>query len=302
MTSASTAGVKLLDRLHADRVYARIRRSGDASHHRRTWIAANDAERIHVPRCGTIAADDVVHPLAAVAGSPRAGAGALLRSTRAGSRASRLSPAPAGSIDETSRPRACRRQRGSDYVTPAWRASRRRAATSSVRATSHVGTGGRIVLAADTAVVTDSRIMGKPRSDEDAASMLATLSGSVHQVLTGVVVRTDARELVELVTTRVHFLPLSAGRDRLVRRDRRARRKAGRLRDPGPCGPVHRLDRRFLVERRRAAARDREPDAQGSRAWSIDRAGSAEYSEAGLQPVNLYERETYQDRRDRRSS
>jgi septum formation protein len=39
--------------------------------------------------------------------------------------------------------------------------------------------------------------------------MLAALSGAVHEVLTGVVVRTDARELVELVTTRVHFLPLS---------------------------------------------------------------------------------------------
>jgi nucleoside triphosphate pyrophosphatase len=68
---------------------------------------------------------------------------------------------------------------------------------------------GTVVLAADTAVVTNSRIMGKPRSDEDAANMLTTLSGSVHQVLTGVVVRTAARELVELVATRVHFLPLT---------------------------------------------------------------------------------------------
>ena len=66
------------------------------------------------------------------------------------------------------------------------------------------------MLAADTAVVTESRIMGKPRNDEDAEGMLATLSGSVHQVLTGVVVRTARRELVELVTTRVHFLPLTA--------------------------------------------------------------------------------------------
>ena len=67
-----------------------------------------------------------------------------------------------------------------------------------------------IVLAADTTVVTDSRIMGKPRNDEDAASMLAALSGRVHEVLTGVTVRAGRRELVELVTTRVHFLPLSA--------------------------------------------------------------------------------------------
>ena len=70
------------------------------------------------------------------------------------------------------------------------------------------GTGA-IVLAADTTVVTNSRIMGKPRNGEDAANMLAALSGTVHEVLTGVVVRVDTREQVELVTTRVHFLPLT---------------------------------------------------------------------------------------------
>jgi septum formation protein len=68
---------------------------------------------------------------------------------------------------------------------------------------------GTVVLAADTAVVTDSRIMGKPRSDADAATMLALLSGAVHQVLTAVVVRTATRELAEVVVTRVHFLPLT---------------------------------------------------------------------------------------------
>jgi septum formation protein len=70
------------------------------------------------------------------------------------------------------------------------------------------GTGA-IVLAADTTVVTNSRIMGKPRNGEDAANMLAALSGTVHEVLTGVVVRVDTLEQVELVTTRVHFLPLT---------------------------------------------------------------------------------------------
>ncbi len=69
---------------------------------------------------------------------------------------------------------------------------------------------GTIVLAADTAVVTGSRIMGKPRSEEDAESMLATLAGAVHQVLTGVVVRSATRERCEVVATRVHFLPLTA--------------------------------------------------------------------------------------------
>jgi len=102
-------------------------------------------------------------------------------------------------VDET--PHA--EEAASDYVIRVARDKARHVAET------RKGTGS-IVLAADPAVVTDSRIMGKPRSDEDAASMLATLSGSVHQVLTGVVVRTETRELVELVATRVHFLPLSS--------------------------------------------------------------------------------------------
>jgi septum formation protein len=102
-------------------------------------------------------------------------------------------------VDET--PHA--EEAASDYVIRVARDKARQVAAA------RKGTGA-VVLAADTAVVTESRIMGKPRSDEDAASMLATLSGSVHQVLTGVVVRTDSRELVELVATRVHFLPLSS--------------------------------------------------------------------------------------------
>ena len=102
-------------------------------------------------------------------------------------------------VDETPHPE----EAASDYVIRVARDKARQVAET------RKGTGA-VVLAADTAVVTESRIMGKPRSDEDAASMLATLSGSVHQVLTGVVVRTETRELVELVATRVHFLPLSS--------------------------------------------------------------------------------------------
>jgi septum formation protein len=102
-------------------------------------------------------------------------------------------------VDET--PHA--EEAASDYVIRVARDKARHSAAE------RAGTGA-VVLAADTAVVTESRIMGKPRNDEDAAGMLATLSGSVHQVLTGVVVRTETRELVELVATRVHFLPMSS--------------------------------------------------------------------------------------------
>src|SRR5262249_9144937 len=45
------------------------------------------------------------------------------------------------------------------------------------------------VLAADTVVIVDGCILGKPHDSEDARDMLKSLSGAVHQVLTAVVVR-----------------------------------------------------------------------------------------------------------------
>src|SRR6187401_2867260 len=44
----------------------------------------------------------------------------------------------------------------------------------------------RTVLAADTAVIVDAHILGKPLDDTDAARMLRMLSGRTHQVLTAV--------------------------------------------------------------------------------------------------------------------
>jgi septum formation protein len=56
-----------------------------------------------------------------------------------------------------------------------------------------------IVLGADTAVIVDGRILGKPRDDRDATEMLTALSGRRHDVLTGVSLRSLAgeRQLVE---------------------------------------------------------------------------------------------------------
>jgi septum formation protein len=45
---------------------------------------------------------------------------------------------------------------------------------------------GQLVLAADTIVVVDSEILGKPRDEADAMRMLRLLSGRTHQVITGV--------------------------------------------------------------------------------------------------------------------
>jgi nucleoside triphosphate pyrophosphatase len=65
------------------------------------------------------------------------------------------------------------------------------------------------VLAADTVVVADGRILGKPLNGEQAGEMLRLLSGTTHLVLTGVVIRLADEEVAEVVTTRVRFVDLS---------------------------------------------------------------------------------------------
>ena len=66
-----------------------------------------------------------------------------------------------------------------------------------------------IILGADTAVVVDGDILGKPRDDEDAAAMLRRLSGRRHDVLTGISLRRNACGVGRVETTAVMFLPLS---------------------------------------------------------------------------------------------
>src|SRR6202045_1659445 len=70
--------------------------------------------------------------------------------------------------------------------------------------------GPAIIIAADTEVVLDGHVLGKPRTSEDARQMLAKLSGRTHSVVTGVaLVRLpdiECRRFVE--TTQVHFAPI----------------------------------------------------------------------------------------------
>ena len=67
----------------------------------------------------------------------------------------------------------------------------------------------RITLGADTVVVVDDRILGKPVDRAEAAAMLRRLSGREHEVLTGVSVRLGTTELTEITRTEVEFVPLS---------------------------------------------------------------------------------------------
>jgi len=67
-----------------------------------------------------------------------------------------------------------------------------------------------IVIGADTVVVLDDLILGKPRTREEAAEMLQKLSGRTHRVYTGfaLVQRPGRRELADHETTSVSFRPL----------------------------------------------------------------------------------------------
>ena len=67
-----------------------------------------------------------------------------------------------------------------------------------------------VVLGADTAVVVDNAILGKPVDEADATRMLQLLSGRTHDVLTAISLRTGARHLMSLESTRVRFVPLDA--------------------------------------------------------------------------------------------
>ena len=104
--------------------------------------------------------------------------------------------APAG-VDESARPAEPAR-------TYALRVARAKAAAAGALCQAPASA----ILAADTVVVVDEEILGKPRDREDAQRMLRLLSGRVHEVLTAVVLKTGSRDQAEVVTTRVSVIPL----------------------------------------------------------------------------------------------
>lgn len=66
-----------------------------------------------------------------------------------------------------------------------------------------------IVIGADTVVVCDGVILGKPRDEADAYRMLSMLSGRAHQVMTGVTVLQGEKLVSFTEITDVYFRPLS---------------------------------------------------------------------------------------------
>ncbi|HEX6432344.1 MAG TPA: Maf family protein [Niastella sp.] len=66
-----------------------------------------------------------------------------------------------------------------------------------------------VIIAADTVVVLGNTIIGKPKDRDDALDILARLSGSKHQVITGVVLLKGQQEVAFSDTTDVWFHPLT---------------------------------------------------------------------------------------------
>ena len=72
----------------------------------------------------------------------------------------------------------------------------------------------RPVLAADTAVVLDGRVLGKPATPAEAEAMLAELSGRTHRVLTAVALRCGPKTEAQLCATEVRFRATTAAERR----------------------------------------------------------------------------------------
>jgi nucleoside triphosphate pyrophosphatase len=77
------------------------------------------------------------------------------------------------------------------------------------KATAVEASAADIVLGADTVVVIDGQILGKPRDPADALRMLETLSGREHTVLTGICLRRATEKVLDVAETRVWFLSLT---------------------------------------------------------------------------------------------
>ena len=71
------------------------------------------------------------------------------------------------------------------------------------------GSENDVILGADTVVVIDGDILGKPRDPNDAMRMLELLAGRQHEVITGICFRRGRRLLNDRARTSVWFRPLT---------------------------------------------------------------------------------------------
>ena len=67
---------------------------------------------------------------------------------------------------------------------------------------------GDVVIAADTIVVCEGQVLGKPRDEADAFRILSLLSGRYHEVMTGMTVLRDDQIITHTEVTKIHFREL----------------------------------------------------------------------------------------------
>lgn len=68
---------------------------------------------------------------------------------------------------------------------------------------------GQVLITADTVVVLDNRVLGKPHDFQEAVAMLRSLSGKIHRVYTGVCIKSISHQESFTECTEVHFKDLS---------------------------------------------------------------------------------------------
>jgi len=71
-------------------------------------------------------------------------------------------------------------------------------------------TDEQLIITADTVVVLDNQILGKPKNKAEATSMLQSLSNRSHQVITGVCIQSSDKTISFSNTTKVYFKELTA--------------------------------------------------------------------------------------------
>lgn len=116
-------------------------------------------------------------------------------------------PAPEGE-DEPQWPN----ETPADYVRRTAREKAERAVRwlgSTQRAASLLPPEHACILTADTTVILDGQVLGKPRDPQDAAAMLTRLSGRTHHVHTAIVLAAHGQLFEGLSINEVHFKPLS---------------------------------------------------------------------------------------------
>lgn len=80
-----------------------------------------------------------------------------------------------------------------------------RLASEKAEAGSRIAGPNAVVVAADTIVVVDDDVLGKPASRDEAVAMLTRLAGRTHRVLTGWAIKAKAGERFGVVETAVRF-------------------------------------------------------------------------------------------------